>query len=335
MNRWLWLAPAIWIFALWPGAAVAHDVQPIYLEIRQTGATQLAVMWKAPARKSLDGLVVVFPPAWKIASGPMDASTPDNDVKRWVLTCPRDGLDGQNIGVAGLETIPADVMVRVVRLDGTAIVTRLNPAMTSFVIEAKPGFWHLALTYTRLGIEHILMGVDHLLFVLGLLLIVKNRWVLLKTITAFTVAHSLTLAVATLGYASAPVQPLNAAIALSIFFLGPEIVRKERGGTSLTIEHPWVIAFLFGLVHGFGFASGLTALGLTHSEIPPALLLFNVGVEIGQLMFVGVILALEKSYRVLDVHWSRWAQWIPAYTVGGLGAFWTIQRVAMLMGVIQ
>jgi hydrogenase/urease accessory protein HupE len=251
------------------------------------------------------------------------------------MTCPPGGLDGQRLGISGLDGIPADVLVRVSRLDGTATVTRLTPAATSYVIEPEPGIWHLAVTYTSLGVEHILMGVDHLLFVLGLLLIVKSRWILLKTITAFTIAHSLTLAVATLGYASAPVMPLNAAIALSIFFLGPEIVRRKRGQTSLTIEHPWVIAFAFGLVHGFGFASGLTALGLTHREIPPALLLFNVGVEIGQLMFVAIILALEKSFQVLEVHWSEWAQWIPAYTVGSLGAFWTIQRTAMLIGAIQ
>jgi hydrogenase/urease accessory protein HupE len=316
------------------GGAWAHDVQPAYLEIRQTDGTHLGVIWKVPARTALNGLAVQFPSSWQIAAGPIDASTRDNVVTRWELNCPAAGLDGQTLGISGLEKIPADVIVRVVELDGTATVTRLNPSSTSFVIEPRPGVWHLAVTYTVMGIEHILMGVDHLLFVLGLLLIVKSRWMLLKTITAFTIAHSLTLAVATLGYASAPVQPLNAAIALSIFFLGPEIVRRKRGQSSLTIEHPWLIAFAFGLVHGFGFASGLTSLGLTHREIPPALLLFNVGVEIGQLLFVGVILALEKSFRVLEVQWVRWAEWIPAYVVGGLGAFWTIQRAAILIGAI-
>jgi len=310
---------------------MAHDVQPAYLEFRQTDPTHLAALWKVPARSALTGLQVAFPSLWKISAGPIDGSTPDTRLTRWTLDCPIGGVEGQTLAISGLDKIPADVMVRVVDLNGNATVTRLNPAMTSFVIEAKSGVLHLMLTYTRLGIEHILMGVDHLLFVLGLLLVVKSRWMLLKTITAFTIAHSLTLAVATLGYASAPVLPLNAAIALSIFFLGPEIVRRKRGQTSLTIEHPWVIAFMFGLLHGFGFASGLTALGLSRAEIPPALLLFNVGVEIGQLMFVGIILSLEKSFQVLEVHWARWAEWIPAYTVGGLGAFWTIQRGAMLI----
>ena len=175
-------------------------------------------------------------------------------------------------------------------------------------------------------------GIDHLLFVLGLLLIVSGRWTLLKTITAFTIAHSITLAIATLGYATAPGPPLNAAIALSILFLGPEIVRVWRGQTSFTIRHPWVVAFAFGLLHGFGFASGLTINGLPSSEIPVALLLFNVGVEIGQLFFVAIILLLERSFRILEVRWPRWAEALPAYTVGGLGAFWTIQRVAMMFG---
>ena len=190
----------------------------------------------------------------------------------------------------------------------------------------------IAWVYLRLGVEHILQGIDHLLFVLGLLLIVGSRYTLIKTITAFTIAHSITLAIATLGYASAPVPPLNAAIALSILFLGPEIVRVWRGETSFTIRHPWVVAFVFGLLHGFGFASGLTTIGLSRVEIPVALLLFNVGVEIGQLFFVLIIVLLERSFRILEVRWPRWTEMLPAYTVGSLGAFWTIQRVAIMVG---
>jgi hydrogenase/urease accessory protein HupE len=185
--------------------------------------------------------------------------------------------------------------------------------------------------YIVQGIRHILFGADHMLFVLGLLLIVKNRWMLLKTVTAFTVAHSITLAIATLGYAEAPVLPLNAAIALSILFLGPEIVRSWRGETSFTINHPWVVAFAFGLLHGFGFASALTGAGLPRSDLPLALVSFNVGVELGQLGFIGLILALEHSFRILEVRWPRWAQALPGYAVGSLGAFWTIQRVAMMI----
>jgi len=173
------------------------------------------------------------------------------------------------------------------------------------------------------------------LFVLGLLLIVSDRWTLLKTITAFTVAHSLTLAVATLGYAAAPMPPLNAAIALSILFLGPEIVRRWRGRTSLTIRHPWVVAFAFGLLHGFGFASGLTTMGLPGPEIPVALLLFNAGVEIGQVFFVGMIVLLERAFRTLEIQWPRLIEALPGYAVGSLGAYWTIQRTVVLLGVLR
>jgi len=188
--------------------------------------------------------------------------------------------------------------------------------------------------FLKLGVEHIWLGVDHLLFVFGLLLLVKSRWMLLKTVTAFTVAHSITLALATLGYAHLPGPPLNAAIAFSILILGIEIVRSRSGKTSITNLHPWIVAFAFGLLHGFGFASGLSALGLPAANIPLALVMFNVGVEIGQLSFVLLILLLERSFRQLEIHWPRWVQALPGYTVGSLGAFWTIQRAAMLLGII-
>jgi hypothetical protein len=179
------------------------------------------------------------------------------------------------------------------------------------------------------------LGADHLLFLLGLLLIVKDRWMLVKTVSAFTLAHSITLALATLGYASVPVVPLNAAIALSILFLGPEVVRVWRGQTSFTIRHPWVVAFAFGLLHGFGFASALTSAGLPRSELPLALLGFNIGVEIGQLGFVLLVLLIERAFRILEIHWPRWVQALPGFAVGSLGAFWTIQRVAILLSGAQ
>ena len=248
--------------------------------------------------------------------------------------CPG-GLAGRAIHIAGLSATMTDVLVRLQQTDGRAQVIRLMPSAPSFVVEAAPNRWRVAGTYLRLGMDHILMGVDHLLFVFGLLLIVGNRWMLFKTITAFTVAHSITLAVATLGYASAPLPPLNAAIALSILFLGPEIVRVWRGQTSLTIRYPWLVAFAFGLLHGFGFASGLKATGLPQTDIAWALFLFNVGVEIGQLTFVFLILALAWSYRQLEIRWPRWALALPGYTVGTLGAYWTIQRTAILLGCMR
>jgi hypothetical protein len=312
----------------------AHEVQPAYLELRQTSADTYNVLWKLPARDDLkQGIVPVFPEGTKITSEPLLVKTPGAYVERFTLSAPG-GLAGRPFAVSGAAAAVADVLVRIILPDGSTEIVRLTPAMESVMIPAQQSNWQKAGSFIRQGIDHILMGVDHLLFVLGLLLIVRDRWMLVKTITAFTIAHSITLAIATLGYASAPTLPLNAAIALSILFLGPEIVRVQRGETSLTIRHPWVVAFAFGLLHGFGFASGLTALGLSHQEIPLALLCFNVGVEIGQLFFVIVILLLEQSFRVLEIRWTRWAAALPTYTVGGLGAYWTIQRIwIMFAGV--
>ena len=207
----------------------------------------------------------------------------------------------------------------------------LRPTSPSVTFGGVTTLTSRALSYVQLGVQHILLGADHLLFVLGLMLIVSDRWMLVKTISSFTLAHSITLAIATLGYASAPLPPLNAAIALSILFLGPEIVKVWRGDTSFTIRHPWVVAFAFGLLHGFGFASGLTAMGLPKAEIPLALLLFNVGVEIGQISFVILVILLERSFRVLQVHWPRIIERLPGYAVGTLGAYWTIQRTMILI----
>jgi hydrogenase/urease accessory protein HupE len=193
----------------------------------------------------------------------------------------------------------------------------------------------VARAYLLHGIQHIVYGIDHLLFVFGLLLIVKDRWMLVKTVTAFTVAHSLTLAIATLGYASAPAVPLNAAIALSILFLGAEVARQRRGETSVGIRYPWVAAFVFGLLHGFGFASALTGAGLPRSELPLALLTFNAGVEVGQLAFVVLVLLLDRSFRQLQLRFPRWLEAAPCYLIGTAGAFWTIQRVVIMIEAVR
>ena len=189
-----------------------------------------------------------------------------------------------------------------------------------------------ALRYLGLGIEHILLGVDHLLFVLGLLLLVRGSWTLIKTITAFTLAHSITLALATLGVVEVPSPPVDAAIALSIVFLGAEILRARQGRPGLAARAPWVVAFAFGLLHGLGFAGALSQLGLPPGEVPQALLFFNVGVEIGQLMFVPTFLALVWALRALQVSWPRWSEPLPAYAIGTVAAFWFIERASAVVG---
>jgi len=315
--------------------AQAHEARPGYLELRESSPGRYDVLWKQPVRGEYRlRLDPVFPDSCAIESAGGQQLTPGALVVRGRLTC-QGGLAGKTLTVAGLEATLTDVLVRVYHRDGASEIHLLRPTAPAIALGKASSRGQRAAAYLRLGVEHILLGVDHLLFVLGLLLIVSDRWMLVKTITSFTVAHSLTLAIATLGYANAPLRPLNAAIALSILFLGPEIVRVWRGETSLTIRHTWVVAFAFGLLHGFGFASGLTAMGLPKGEIPLALLLFNVGVESGQLAFVMLVLLLERSFRVLEIQWPRWAELAPGYAVGSLGAYWTIQRVAVLLGGLR
>jgi len=313
-------------------AASAHETRPGFLELREGEPGVYELLWKRPTGGEVEiRIAPVVPDGCRFAAPDRQQLTPGAEIVRGRLSCDG-GLAGKTLRIGGLETTITDVLVRVHHADGRLESHLLRPATPDVTLGAKTSGLERSLSYLRLGVQHILLGVDHLLFVLGLLLIVGDRWTLVKTITSFTVAHSLTLAIATLGYASAPLPPLNAAIALSILFLGPEVVRVERGGTSFTIRHPWVVAFAFGLLHGFGFASGLSAMGLPKAEIPLALLLFNVGVELGQVAFVLLVVALERAFRTLEIRWPRWAEALPGYAVGSLGAFWAIQRTWILFG---
>ncbi len=313
-------------------AAFAHEARPGYLELSEIAPDTYSFLWKRPSGGEVElQMSPVIPNGCSLSTPDRQQLTVGAVVVRGTLTC-AGGLAGKTIVIEGLEGTITDVLVRFHHADGRLESHLLRPVSPSVTFGGVTTLTDRALSYIRLGIQHILLGADHLLFVLGLMLIVSDRWTLIKTISAFTVAHSITLAIATLGYASAPLPPLNAAIALSILFLGPEIVRKWRGETSFTIRNPWVVAFAFGLLHGFGFASGLTAMGLPKAEIPLALLLFNVGVELGQLGFVLLILLLERSFRALEVHWPRLVERLPGYAVGTLGAYWFLQRTFMLVG---
>ncbi len=326
----------IWFFAcmlLAASAASAHETRPAYLEIQETTPGHFSVLWRTPLMAGMRLPVVLkLPDNVRDLREPSVQELSDSLVeRRWVDAGP-DGLSGRRIEFSGLQMTITDVLVRLEMLDGRKWTTIVHPSQPWIEIVASQTWAGVSATYIVQGIRHILFGADHMLFVLGLLLIVKDRWMLFKTVTAFTVAHSITLAIATLGYAEVPVLPLNAAIALSILFLGPEIVRSWRGETSFTIQHPWAVAFAFGLLHGFGFASALTSAGLPRQELPLALVSFNVGVELGQVGLIVLIVALERSFRILEVRWPRWAQMVPGYTVGSLGAFWTVQRIALLFG---
>lgn len=334
MKRLLALLSAL--VAVATGAA-AHEVRPAYLELRQTRPDTYDVLWKVPGQgENLRlGIYVQLPKGCANLTAPRGSAGNNAYSERSTIRCPG-GLSGRTLHIAGLSVTMTDVLVRLERLDGTTQVTRMTPSDPSFVVQARPEPAEIAGTYLVMGIEHILTGPDHLLFVLGLLLIVGRRWgMMLKTVTAFTVAHSITLAAAALGYVHAPLVPVDAAIALSILFLGPEIVRVWRGQTSFTIRHTWVVAFVFGLLHGLGFASVLTSAGLPRSDLPFALLSFNVGVEIGQLAFLGLVLVLEQFARALRIDRWSWARMAPGYAVGTLGAAWTIQRLAILLSGAQ
>lgn len=314
-------------------AAHAHESRPAYLELREVAPGRYELLWRTPTFSGMPLPVSLALPADLVDVAPPRSRTlPDSRIEQRVLER-AGGLAGQRIEFPGLQATITDVLVRVQTLDGSSTVI-VRPAQPWVEIPASQGTWAVIGTYLVHGIEHILLGADHLLFVFGLMLIVRDRWQLLQAITAFTVAHSLTLAIATLGLAAAPVVPLNAAIALSILFLGPEIVRAGRGGTSLTIRRPWLVAFAFGLLHGFGFAGALTSAGLPRADLPLALLGFNLGVEVGQVAFVLLVLLLERSFHQLEIRWPRWAELLPGYAVGSLGAFWVIQRTWILVGAL-
>ena len=335
MMRWL-AALAFLGGLLCVTPVFAHEVRPAYLEIDQTSATTYKLIWKLP---TMGDVAIHLEP--HISNGWLDQKPADQYaaagflIRTWIVTDPRRvSVFGQTITIDGLSDTMTDVYVRIRLANGQRLDTIMRPEDPVFRITLENGNDITVPSFLLLGIEHILTGPDHLLFVLGLLLIVRDRWSLLKTVSAFTLAHSITLAAATLGNIQLPVPLLNTLIALSILFIAPEIIRAQRGGTSLTIRYPWVVAFAFGLLHGMGFASGLTSLGLDKGTVITALLLFNIGVEIGQLAFIAVVLALERAFRLMELRWPRAVAATPTYAIGTLGAFWTMQYSAMLFGLI-
>jgi hydrogenase/urease accessory protein HupE len=232
--------------------------------------------------------------------------------------------------VEGLSATLIDVLARVERSDGSTQIARLNPSAPEFIVEAAPTLAQVAATYLGLGIEHILFGFDHLLFVLALLLLVEGWRRLALTITAFTVAHSLTLVAATFHLVRLPPTVVEALIALSIVLVAVEIVRTRSGETGLTARWPWLIAFVFGLLHGLGFAGALAEIGLPAGAIPEALLFFNFGVEFGQLLVTGIVLTSLRLARETGIRWPIWSWRAATYAIGSLAAFWTIERLSLL-----
>jgi len=313
--------------------ARADEFKPGYLQLTQRDPETYDVLWKIPAIDESTTLKVrpQFPAGTEALTTVRSTFSRGITVQRWRIRAPG-GLDGKAVFFSQLSETRIDVLARLVRLDGTVQFERILPVHPGFVARPRADRLEVVRTYTILGIEHILSGFDHLLFILALVLLVQGTRRLLFTITAFTVAHSLTLAGATLEWVHVAGPPVEASIALSIVFVASEIVHAQHGRDGMTRHYPWVVAFTFGLLHGFGFAGALAEVGLPQSSIPIALLFFNAGVEIGQLLFVGAVLAMiaVASRAGQRLQWSQpaWMRRVAPYAIGGLASFWLIERVA-------
>ncbi|MFO1306052.1 MAG: HupE/UreJ family protein [Burkholderiales bacterium] len=331
------LARALAWFALMLASctAFAHDARPAYLEIREASPARYDLVWKIPVTAGMPLPVLLkLPEGARNVTEPAVRELSDSLVERRMIEMPQ-GLAGSRIEFPGLQGTIADVLVRVQGLDGRVSTTLVRSSQPYVDIAAPAGGPVEVFTaFVGHGIEHILFGYDHLLFVLALMLIVRSTRALVLTVTAFTLAHSITLALATLGVVRVPGPPVEAAIAFSIVLVAAEIVRLRRGEPSLTARWPWAIAFCFGLLHGFGFASALSEIGLPQGDVPLALLAFNVGVELGQLAFIAAILAVAALARKMRFpeRMRSTAHRLAPYVIGSLAAFWFVERVAAFVG---
>jgi hydrogenase/urease accessory protein HupE len=331
-HRWL-VAISIFASLLAVPTARGHEARPAYLEIKETSPNQFNVLWRTPVLAGMHlPVVLTMPGDVKNLKEPVEQELADSLLERRWIDAGATGLAGKRIEFVGLQATITDVLVRVEMLDGRTWTTIARPSQPWFELAGAPSRLHVAGAYLRLGVEHICGGIDHLLFILALMILVKGTRRLIATVTAFTVAHSITLAGATLGFVHVPQKPVEAAIALSIVFVATEIVHARQGRQGLTERWPWIVAFTFGLLHGFGFAGALNAVGLPQTAIPVALLFFNIGVEIGQLLFIAAILSLMALGRWLirrvAIPQPAWAWRMAPYSIGGVAAFWMIQRIA-------
>lgn len=325
MTRLLFIV--FFLQAFFTTFATAHEMRPAYLALRETNDGVFTALWKVPAMgdKRLS-LYVRLPDGCVAGDEPVRMIEGNAYLERWTATC-AGGLNTRPITIDGLSSTLTDALVRIEYLDGSTEVARLTPEAPGFIVAGSQTGWQVAQTYFRLGVDHILSGIDHLLFVLALILLIRDRWMLVKTITAFTVAHSITLAGAGLGYISLPQKPVEATIALSIAFVARELILRRPDTPRLSERYPWVVAFAFGLLHGFGFAGALKETGLPQTDIPLALLTFNLGVEVGQLMFVASVLILFRLIRAIAAFPAAPVRLASAYVIGGVAMMWVIERI--------
>jgi hydrogenase/urease accessory protein HupE len=308
----------------------AHEIRPAYLEIKEIGANRVTVFWKQPVSGETGiYLTPVLSSGWLNDTASIKSSSGVALIRQWNIKT-RLSIAGQTITIDGLKNTITDVLVSITFRDGTKLTRIIRPSDPTLLVEKSEHSTLPVFDYLRLGIEHILFGIDHLLFVLALILIVQGKRRLFKTITAFTLAHSITLAAATLGWVHISSAPVESVIALSIIFLAVELVHYYRGEPVFSSRYPWVVAFIFGLLHGFGFAGALANVGLPEHDIPLALLLFNLGVETGQIIFILFVMLLiwliHKTFKKIPA----WSRWIPPYVIGCMAAVWFFQRLAVI-----
>lgn len=312
--------------------AYADDINPSLLSIKENKMGWFDVTWKVPTKnnKAL-GINAKLPKSMELIGTPLEQAVPGAYLKKSRYKSTATSILGEDISVEGLEATGSQVLVRLELNDGSVFSTILKPDAPSYTIPQKASKIDVAVEYWEMGTIHILEGIDHLLFVFSLLLLVVGIGPLIKSITAFTIAHSITLALTTLGLLSLPSAPTEAIISLSIMFLAAEIIHKYRGQLSLTERYPWVVAFIFGLFHGLGFAGALAEIGIPEHEVPLALLMFNVGVETGQLLFIASILMIIALIRRLPVKVPESSLQTIPYVIGAVAAFWTIERVVSFL----
>ncbi len=316
------------------GSASGHALEPGYLDLRQLTPESWQVFWRKP---DVNGAPMAIDVELPEPCSPRSAPEPSFDgaawITAWVATCP-DGIAGGTISIPGLNAQRTDVLLRIHPLEQDPSTIRMTPAKPAHELVLDLSGGAVFASYLGLGFEHILEGWDHLLFVFALLVLIRDPWRLVGAITAFTIAHSITLALAALGHVSVPGPPVEACIALSIVFLAVEMLKHEDGKQRLSERFPWIVSFSFGLLHGLGFAGALTEIGLPQGDIPMALLAFNVGVELGQLAFVAGVLAVFLLLRAVMPALARQARHagspgtaVVGYAIGGVAMFWLVERV--------
>lgn len=316
-----------------PSSARADDLRPAYLQLVERADDTWDVSWKVPAIDETTTLAIrpEFPPGTEVVTPVRRAWAEGTAMLGWTVRVPG-GLAGRTVEIPGLASSRTEVIARIVRRDGSEHVERISPAAPVLAVGSEPGSPEVARTYGRLGVEHILGSLDHLLFLLSLCLLVGDGRQLVATITAFTLAHSITLGLAALGLLDVPRPPIEAAIALSIAIVAAEIVRAARGRPGAAERRPWLLAFAFGLLHGLGFAAALAEVGLPRASIPVALLFFNLGVEAGQLAFVALVFTVHRLTEALALR-MRWSSGAAlrvgaAYAIGAFASAWVFERVA-------